>query len=98
MGLSYIGFYLYTMRSLHSALYKIFLKRLYKARENSGLTQIEVAKLLGKPQSFVSKCEQGERTVDVIDLLKFSKIYNVSLDYFFEGISIDDEPIQPIPS
>lgn len=85
------------MRSLHSAPYKIFLKRLYKARENSGLTQIDVAQRLGKPQSFVSKCEQGERTVDVLDLLKFSKIYNVSLDYFFEGISIDDAPIQPIP-
>jgi transcriptional regulator with XRE-family HTH domain len=85
------------MRSLHSVPYKHFLKRLYKARENSGLTQIEVAQRLDKPQSFVSKCEQGERTVDVIDLLKFSKIYNVSLDFFFEGISIDDEPTQPIP-
>lgn len=84
------------MRSLHSLPYKHFLKRLYKARENAGLTQIEVAQRFGKPQSFVSKCEQGERTVDVIDLLKFSKIYHVSLDFFFQDISIDDEPIQPI--
>jgi transcriptional regulator with XRE-family HTH domain len=96
MGLSYIGLYLCGMRSLHSLPYNHFLKRLYKARENAGLTQIEVAQRFGKPQSFVSKCEQGERTVDVIDLLKFSKIYHVSLDFFFQDISIDDEPIQPI--
>ena len=84
------------MRNLHSLPYKHFLKRLYKARENAGFTQIEVARRLGKPQSFVSKCEQGERTVDVIDMLKFSKIYNVSLDFFFEDIFIDDEPIPPV--
>jgi transcriptional regulator with XRE-family HTH domain len=85
------------MKNLHSAAYKIFLKNLYRARENAGLTQVTVAKQLDKPQSFVSKCELGERTVDVIDLLKFSKIYNLPLDAFFEGISIDDEPIQPTP-
>ena len=96
MGLSCIRFYLCGMRGLHSVSYKHFLKRLYKARENSGLTQIEVAKLLGKPQSFVSKCEIGARTVDVIDIFQFSKIYNVSLEFFFQDISIDDEPIQRI--
>ncbi len=86
MGLSYLRFYLCGMRSLHSEPYKNFLKRLYKARENAGLTQMDVAKQLGKPQSFVSKCELGERMVDVLDLLQFSKIYNVSFDFFFEGI------------
>jgi transcriptional regulator with XRE-family HTH domain len=84
MGLSYIGFYLCPMRSLHSEPYKKFLKRLYQARENAGLTQMEVARQFGKPQSFVSKCELGERTVDVLDLLQFSKIYKVPLDFFFE--------------
>ena len=54
---------------------------------------MQVAQRLGKPQSFVSKCELGERTVDVIDILQFSKIYNVSLDFFFEGITNKDEPI-----
>ncbi len=76
------------MRTLHSKPYQQFLVRLSLAREQAGLTQVEVAQKLGKPQSFVSKCEQGERTVDVIDLLKFSKIYNCSLDFFFEGIEV----------
>jgi len=72
------------MKSVHSKEYKIFLRRLYHARIQSGLTQSRVAELLGKPQSFISKCEQGERVVNVIDLYKFSKIYDKSLNYFFE--------------
>ena len=94
MGLTHFGFYLCVMRNLHTDAYRIFLKNLYKARENSRLTQTDVAKQMGKPQSFVSKCEQGERTVDAIDLLKFSEIYGVSLDFFFENIIFDNnEPI-----
>lgn len=74
------------MGSLRTNEYKYFLKRLYLARANSGLTQIEVAKKLNKPQSFVSKCEQGERTVNALDLFHFANIYNVSIDFFFDGI------------
>ena len=39
-------------------------KRLFLARLNVYLTQVQVAALLDKPQSFVSKCESGERQVD----------------------------------
>ncbi len=77
------------MRTIHTKEYKKFLRHLAQARENASLTQAEVAKKLQKPQSFVSKCEQGERTVNVIDLIKFAKIYNVSLDFFFESINIE---------
>jgi transcriptional regulator with XRE-family HTH domain len=93
MGLPQIRIYLCIMRSLHSKSYKFFLKKLYLARELSELTQSDVAKKLNKPQSFVSKCEQGERKVDVIDLLRFSKIYNVSLEFFFEDINLDNEQL-----
>lgn len=79
------------MSSLRTNEYKQFLRRLYLARENSGLTQTQVAKKLNKPQSFVSKCEQGERTVNAIDLFRFSKIYNVSIDFFFEGIENEND-------
>jgi transcriptional regulator with XRE-family HTH domain len=33
------------------------------------LTQAEVAKRLGKPQSYVSKYETGERRLDVVEFL-----------------------------
>ena len=49
-----------------SAAYKLFLTRLRHARIMAGLTQVEVAKKLCRPQSYVSKCESGERRVDVV--------------------------------
>jgi hypothetical protein len=37
---------------------------------------------MGKAHSFVSKCELGERRVDVVELQKLAKIYGKSLLYF----------------
>lgn len=37
-------------------------------RSNAGLTQAEVAELLRKPQSYISKYESGERTLSVLEL------------------------------
>lgn len=71
--------------SLGSFEYTRFLKLLIKARENRGLTQAEVARLLGKPQSYVSRCESGERRVDVIELAEFAKVYGKPLDYFIHN-------------
>lgn len=42
---------------------------LTEARQNAGLTQVALAKKLGRPQSFVSKFERGERRLDVIEFL-----------------------------
>jgi transcriptional regulator with XRE-family HTH domain len=38
-------------------------------REESGLTQVDVAKRLGRDQSYVSKYESAERRIDLIQLL-----------------------------
>ena len=70
------------MRSPYSARYKQFLKRLREARLQTGLTQMEVAKALRRPQSFVSKCESGERRVDVVELEDFARLYRKPLSFF----------------
>lgn len=70
------------MTSIHSHNYQLFLSKLVNARKDSSLTQLEVANKLGKPQSFVSKCESGERRVDVIELNQFAKLYEKDLSYF----------------
>lgn len=38
-------------------------------RQRAGITQRELAALLGKPQSFVSAYESGQRRVDLLELL-----------------------------
>jgi hypothetical protein len=43
---------------------------------------MEVARRLGRPQSFVSKCESGERRVDVVELAEFARLYGKRLDFF----------------
>jgi transcriptional regulator with XRE-family HTH domain len=42
------------------------------ARERSGLTQQQLAKRLGKPQSFVSNYERGQRRIDVLELTRIA--------------------------
>ena len=70
------------MPHIYSKPYQKFLKRLRKARKEANMNQSEVALALGKPQSFVSKCESGERRVDVVELADFAKIYGKQLDFF----------------
>ncbi|MFP4438472.1 MAG: helix-turn-helix domain-containing protein [Chloroflexaceae bacterium] len=50
------------------------------ARKRAELTQIEVAQRLGKPQSYVSKCESGERRVDAVEVAAFARLYGVSVE------------------
>ena len=61
--------------------YQAFLKRLIKARHDAGYLQ-EVASRLGKPHSFISKCELGERRLDIIELQRIAKIYGKTISYF----------------
>lgn len=62
--------------------YAQFLGRLKEARAKAGLTQIEVAYKLKRPQSFVSKIESGERRVDVVELSELAQVYRRPLDFF----------------
>jgi len=62
--------------------YQELLNRLRTARLEAGLTQEEVAKRLGKNQSFVSRSETGERRIDVIELQAFADIYRKPISYF----------------
>jgi transcriptional regulator with XRE-family HTH domain len=70
------------MTSIYSREYKVFLKRLRQARIDAGLTQADAAARLKRPQSFVSKCESGERRVDVVELAKLASMYDKPLEYF----------------
>lgn len=64
-------------KSLFSPSYCKFLELLRDSRVHAGLTQVQAAQKLGRPQSYVSKCESGERRVDTAEFIEFCQIYGV---------------------
>jgi len=48
--------------------YSFLLRQLRAARKQKGLTQEQMARKLRESQSFISKCERGERRLDVVEL------------------------------
>jgi transcriptional regulator with XRE-family HTH domain len=59
------------------------LLRLFKAvRSEAGLTQVDLAQCLGVPQSFVSKYENGERRLDLLEAHRVCRALGVSLRDF----------------
>jgi len=70
-------------KSIHSREYKIIIEKLKDARMQSGITQVQVAAKLKKPQSYVSKIERRERRIDIVELKQLLKIYKRGLTDFF---------------
>ncbi|MCO8108997.1 helix-turn-helix domain-containing protein [Acinetobacter indicus] len=70
------------MRSIHDPRYQDLIKKLIELRESKDVTQVELARLLNKPQSYVSKVEILERRLDVIELIDWLKILEVELVNF----------------
>ena len=52
---------------------------LRKIRTEAGIRQADLAERLGRPQSFVSKYESGERRLDVIELWEVCRALEVPL-------------------
>lgn len=71
-------------KTIYSKEHKYIVEQLKKAREEAGLSQGEVAKLLHRTQSYISKIESGQRKIDVVQLKEFAKIYKKNLDFFVE--------------
>ncbi|OIR08983.1 helix-turn-helix protein [mine drainage metagenome] len=65
--------------SLHSHHYHIFRNLLVSAREKSGLTQVQIADQLGKPQSFISKYERGERRLDFTEFIELAEVLGIDV-------------------
>ena len=55
-------------KSIFSPGHKVLLDLLRRTREEAGLTQVQFAAALGTTQSAVSKCERGERRLDVLEV------------------------------
>lgn len=71
-------------KTIYSKEHKHIVEQLKKARKEAGLSQGEVAKLLHRTQSYISKIESGQRKIDVVQLKEFAKIYKKNLDFFLK--------------
>jgi len=73
---------------MHDPRYEIFRSLLVEIRERGKFTQVDVANLLGKPQSYVSKYERGERRLDVIEMLDIAKALEVNPNHILRDLLI----------
>lgn len=76
-------------KTSHDKKYARILTALKEARLAAGLTQTDVAKRFGAHASFVSKCESGERRIDVLELSQFCRLYGVKVAKFLESVGIE---------
>lgn len=60
-------------KTISSKSYEKFCQLLVEERKRAKLTQADVAKLLRKHQSYVSKYECGERRLDVLEFLDIAQ-------------------------
>ncbi len=73
----------------HMRKYQRLLKVLRQARKDAGLTQLDVGERLGVYASYVSRCESGERRIDVVELAEFCQLYGIGLAEFLKSARLD---------
>ena len=71
-------------KTIFTKTHKDLVNRLVKARTSAKLKQADVAKRLGRTQSYISKLEAGQRRVDTVQLSELAAIYKKSLLYFIK--------------
>lgn len=69
-------------KSIYSRRYALFVQLLRAAREEAGFTQEEIAARLETTQTFISKCERGERRLDVVELCSWCEALGIPAGQF----------------
>ena len=62
------------VKTIYQESYKAFIKELVLARKASGLTQMQVAEKLSKPQSYIAKVEGADRKLDVMEFVELCEV------------------------
>ena len=60
-------------RDLNSPRYQALREMILAERKTRGLSQVQVAKALGRPQSYVADFERRERRIDVVEYLALAE-------------------------
>jgi transcriptional regulator with XRE-family HTH domain len=73
-------------KSVFTDAYASLLEVLVATRKGAGVSQVELARRLGKPQNFVSYFERGERRVDVIEFYAITTALDVDPEHVFSQL------------
>jgi len=82
-------------KSLRSLEYGRLIAMLVAAREASGIQQQKLAEKLGKPQSFISKYEAGQRRIDVIEFIAITRALGADPVKLFKDFIAGKSPVNP---
>ncbi|MBU6500353.1 MAG: helix-turn-helix domain-containing protein [Patescibacteria group bacterium] len=72
------------VKSIQTKEYALLVERLRKARIGAGLTQAQIAKKIGRPQSHISNIESGQQRIDVVELKRFAELYGKNIKFFIK--------------
>jgi len=73
-------------KSIFSRDYEVFCRVLRDVRQEAGLSQYKLADRLNTTQSWISKCERGERRLDVVELRRFCLAMGIPTTKFMERL------------
>jgi len=71
-------------KNIYSKEHKRIVAKIKQARIEAGITQEEIAKLLGRTQSYLSKIESGQRRIDINLLAELAQVYKKEINYFIK--------------
>jgi transcriptional regulator with XRE-family HTH domain len=73
-------------KTIHSKEYRKLISLLREKRENLDITQLKLASIIETDQTFISKIENSERRIDVIELRTICKALKISFTDFIQEL------------
>jgi transcriptional regulator with XRE-family HTH domain len=73
-------------KSVFTGAYASAIEILTTLRKRAGMSQVELARRLGKPQQFISNVERGERRLDVVEYYAFARALGADPREVFEEL------------
>ena len=69
-----------------SSAYASAIRAIVEIRKAQGLSQRDVAKQIGKPRSFISKIENRERRLDIVEFIALARTLGLDPLRVLEGV------------
>lgn len=73
-------------KSVFTDRYRLFTQMLIQERCDKRITQTQLARMLKKPQSYVSKYENGERRLDIVEFLEIADCIGIDAAEFIKKL------------